>query len=138
MSGPMGEMEIVYKLKIDNGKITGTQSLPFGDSPIVDGKVTGDSFHFTVALESFGDIQKKEVTGKIAGDTLILTPAMPGPPPGGGPGGPEVGSPPGGARGPTTRRSSAIRRCRGTAAVPHRPGHCEARHSDAYESSPFR
>jgi hypothetical protein len=30
MSGPMGEIEIVYKLKVDNGKITGTQSLPFG------------------------------------------------------------------------------------------------------------
>ena len=90
----MGEMEIVYKLKIDNGKITGTQSLPFGDSPIVDGQVTGDSFHFTVELESFGDIQKKEVSGKIVGDTLVLTPAMPGPPPGGGPGGPGAGMPP--------------------------------------------
>jgi alpha-galactosidase len=101
MSGPMGEMEIVYKLKVDNGKITGTQSLPFGDSPIVGGQVTGDSFHFTVELESFGDIQKKEVSGKIVGDTLILTPAMPGPPPGGGPGGPAAGTlPPGGPGSP--------------------------------------
>lgn len=94
----MGEMEIVYKLKVDNGKITGTQSLPFGDSPIIDGLVTGDSFQFTVELESFGDVQKREVTGKIVGDTLVLTPAMPGPPPGGGPGGPQPpAGPPGGA-----------------------------------------
>ena len=99
MSGPMGEMEIVYKLKVDNGKITGTQSLPFGDSPIVDGHVKDDSFSFTVELESFGDIQKREVTGKIAGDTLVLTPAMPAPPPGRGPGGPGPGAPPAGGPG---------------------------------------
>ena len=40
----MGEMEIVYKLKVTNGKITGSQGLPFGESPITDGEVTGDSF----------------------------------------------------------------------------------------------
>ncbi len=106
---PMGEMEIVYKLKVSDGKITGTQTLPFGDSPIVDGQITGDTFRFIVELESFGDIQKKEVTGKIIGDTLELTPAMPGPPPGMGPGGPEAGGPggpggggppPGGPAGP--------------------------------------
>ena len=98
---PMGEMEIVYKLKVKDGKITGSQTLPFGDSPIVDGQVRGDTFHFIVELESFGDIQKKEVTGKIVGDTLVLTPAMPGPPPGMGTGGPGPGGPPpDGAGGP--------------------------------------
>ena len=92
----MGEMEIVYKLQVKDGKITGTQGLPFGDSPIVDGQVTGDTFHLTVELESFGSIQKKEVSGKIVDDTIILTPAMPGPPPGVGAGGPEPGIPPAG------------------------------------------
>src|SRR3954470_13370118 len=81
---PMGEMEIVYKLNVTNGKITGSQGLPFGDSPITDGAVTGDSFHFTVELESFGDVQKREVTGKIVGDTLVLTPAFPARPAGAG------------------------------------------------------
>jgi alpha-galactosidase len=80
---PMGEMEIVYKLKVTNGKITGSQGLPFGDSPIIDGVVNGDTFHFTVALERYGEIKNQEVTGKIVGDTLVLTPALPGPPPGG-------------------------------------------------------
>jgi alpha-galactosidase len=80
--GPMGQMEIVYRLKVSGGKITGSQGLPFGDSPIVDGQVTGDTFHFTVALDRFGTIQNREVTGTIVGDTLVLTPAMPGPPPG--------------------------------------------------------
>ncbi|MBN8732121.1 MAG: hypothetical protein J0L64_16390, partial [Acidobacteria bacterium] len=40
-TSPMGEMEIVYRLKVDNGKITGSQSMGFGDAPIVDGKVSG-------------------------------------------------------------------------------------------------
>ncbi len=97
---PMGEMEITYKLKVKDGTITGTQGLPFGESPIVNGKVTGNTFHFTVALEMFGDIQKKDVTGRIVGDTLVLTPALPAPPPGMGPGpGPEPGNGPGGPGG---------------------------------------
>jgi len=101
----MGAMEIVFKLMVKDGKITGSQGLPFGESPIVDGAVTGDTFHFTVALESFGDIRNKEVTGKIVGDTLVLTPAMPGPPPGmgaglgTGPGGPPPGDEPGAGAG---------------------------------------
>ena len=108
-SSPMGEMEIVYKLEMHDGKITGTQVFPFGDSPIIDGQIIGDSFHLTVEVESFGSLQKKEVAGHIVGDTLILTPAIPGPPPGGGagppgppagmsgPGGPPSGAGPGGA-----------------------------------------
>ena len=51
MTTPMGELEITYKLSVKDGKITGTQSLPFGDSPIVDGRVSGDTFHFVVELE---------------------------------------------------------------------------------------
>jgi alpha-galactosidase len=95
---PMGDLEIVYRLKVVDGKITGSQGLPFGDSPIIDGQVTGDTFHFTVALERFGNIQNREVTGKIVGDTLMLTPALPGPPPGiGAPGG---AAPPAGLPGP--------------------------------------
>ncbi len=94
-NGRMGEIEIVYHLKVVDGKITGSQSLPFGDSPIVSGELTGDTFHFAVALDMFGNVQNREVTGKIVGDTLVLTPALPGPPPGtGGPGGA-----PGGSRG---------------------------------------
>ncbi len=106
-TSPMGEMEIVYKLKVTNGKITGSQGLPFGDSPITDGEVSGDSFHFTVELESFGDIQKREVTGKIIGDTLVLTPVFPARPPGaGGPpnGAPPPGGPAGSPAGPLVAR----------------------------------
>ena len=96
---PMGEMEIVYELKVVNGKITGTQKMPFGDAPIVDGKFDGDDFELTVEMESFGSLQKRTVKGKILGDTLEITPAMPGPPPGAAsPGG--APRPPGGPGGP--------------------------------------
>ena len=88
MQTPMGDMELVYKLKVDQGKITGTQTLPFGDAPIVSGKVSGDRFEFTVRMEMFGNMQDVVVKGRIVGDDLEITPAMPAPPPGMGPGGP--------------------------------------------------
>lgn len=103
--GPMGEMEMVWELKVRDGKITGTQKLPFGDAPIVDGKITGDTFELVIEMESFGTLSKSTVKGRIIGDTIEITPAMPSrppgaggpPPPAGGPGGP--GGPGGGRRG---------------------------------------
>ncbi len=97
VTSPMGPLEISYQLKVVDGKISGIQTLPFGDSKIIDGQVTGDTFHFTVAIDRFGVVQNRDVTGKIVGDTLLLTPAFPAPPPGS-PGGPPAGA--GAAAGP--------------------------------------
>jgi alpha-galactosidase len=102
--GPMGEMEVVYHLKVADGKITGTQSLPFGDAPIIDGKITGDDIEMIVEMEFFGNAQKIIAKGKMAGDELRITPALPAPPPGFAPpgappstaGGAPGGPPPGG------------------------------------------
>ena len=89
---PMGEMEIVYRLSVDqSGKITGSQELPFGESPIVAGQLTGNQFEFTVEIDAFGTLQKVKGSGKIVGDALEITPAMPGPPPGMTPPGPPPG-----------------------------------------------
>ena len=83
----MGEMEFVYELKVDaNGKIKGTQKLPFGDWPIMDGKLSGNTITLTVATEFFGRIENQVVEGTVDGDTLRINPAMPPPPPGGVPG----------------------------------------------------
>lgn len=80
-TSPFGEMELVYKLAVDqNGNLTGSQELPFGESPIIAGKVTGDHFEFTVELDAFGTVQKANGSGKIVGDTLEITPALPAPP----------------------------------------------------------
>ncbi|HVW83116.1 MAG TPA: glycoside hydrolase family 27 protein, partial [Bryobacteraceae bacterium] len=92
----MGDVEFVFELKVDrNGKITGTQRAPFGDSPIVDGKIDGNKIELTVETESFGTISKATTTGAIEGDELHITPARPafGRGPGRGPGGPAPGGP---------------------------------------------
>jgi alpha-galactosidase len=102
MNGPMGEMEMVFILKMAaDGRLTGSQRMPFGDSPIVSGQVTGEAFAFIVEQEFFGNISKREAKGRIVGDDIEITPAMPAPPPGMpgmGPGGPPpgAGGPPGG------------------------------------------
>ena len=93
--GPMGEQEVAYRFKVENGKITGAQVSNFGDQPITDGKFNGDEFEFVVERESFGNIQKITSKGKIEGETIVITPGMP-PPGAGGPGGP--GGPGGGPR----------------------------------------
>ena len=73
--------EIVYVLKSENGKITGSQRLPFGtDSQIVDGKIVGNRLELTVRMESFGSFQDQVVTGEISGNEIKITPIMPGPP----------------------------------------------------------
>jgi alpha-galactosidase len=97
MKTPFGESELVYRLQVDaQGRITGSQSMPFGEAPIVDGKVTGDSFEFTVEMDVFGNVQKVKGSGKIVGDSLEIVPAAPAPPPGMAPpggGGPAPGGP---------------------------------------------
>jgi alpha-galactosidase len=89
---PFGEIEVVWDLKAVDGRITGTQKLPFGDAPIVDGRLTNDTLELVVELESFGTISKRTAKGKIVGDELHIEPVLPQPPPGVAPGG---GAPPG-------------------------------------------
>jgi alpha-galactosidase len=80
VQSPTGvEREYVYRLVVKDGKITGTQTLPFGDAPIVDGKIAGNDIEFTVEMESFGNITKRITKGKIVGDELHIALAAPGP-----------------------------------------------------------
>jgi alpha-galactosidase len=112
-----GEMEIVYRLKVADGNITGSQGLPFGDSAITSGQVSGETFHFTVALDAFGKIENREVTGKIVGDTLLLTPALPPRRPA--PGAP--GDPPPATTAPPPQSAPVVAR-RGTPTPSYRAG----------------
>jgi alpha-galactosidase len=73
--------EVVFELKSENGKITGSQKLPFGtDAQIVDGKITGSRLELTVRLESFGTFQDQMTTGEIWDNELRIIPVMPAPP----------------------------------------------------------
>src|SRR6185437_4789837 len=75
----MGEVEYVYEIKVDaSGKISGNQRNPFGDSPIIDGKINGNEFELKVQTEFFGNLQVQTVRGTIEGETLKITPSMPG------------------------------------------------------------
>ena len=76
-----GDTEIDFRLKSVNGKISGSQTLPFGDSQILDDELTGNEFHFTIGIDRYGAITKREVTGKVLGDTLQIDAGLPGPPP---------------------------------------------------------
>ena len=76
----MGAVEYVYELKVDaSGRITGAQRMPFGDSPVIDGRINGDAFELTIQQEFFGNLSNVIVKGTIEGETLKIVPPMPGP-----------------------------------------------------------
>jgi alpha-galactosidase len=107
---PMGEMEVVYRLKVDGGKVTGSQSMGMGEAPIVDGSVSGDQFELLVEMGFGENVSRRTVKGKIAGEELHLEAIPMGPPPAGataprpgGAGGPGGVAQPGGPGGPGGR-----------------------------------
>jgi alpha-galactosidase len=102
---PMGEREMAYFFKVDGTKITGHVSMPFGDDPIVEGKITGNQFEFVVVMDFFGQERRLTTKGTIVGSELHLRLERPSRPPGLppgegaglGPGGPGLDGPrPGG------------------------------------------
>jgi alpha-galactosidase len=77
----MGEQEIVYELKSENGIITGYQKMSFNtDSYAVNGKINGNRLELIIRMESFGASQDYVTTGEISDNELRITPAIPGPP----------------------------------------------------------
>lgn len=59
---------LTYILKADSGKVTGSAENPQGEAPVTDGKLTGDTFTFSVSV-SGSDVPH---TGKyyVAGDSI--------------------------------------------------------------------
>jgi alpha-galactosidase len=74
---PVGAMDFVYRLKVTEGQLSGSQVTPVGESAIVDGQIQGDQFKFTVLFDTFGAPQKLAGSGRIVGDTLLIVPAVP-------------------------------------------------------------
>lgn len=65
--------EVVYKLKAEGAKLTGTMSGPQGaDVAISDGKVDGDNIAFTVKLEFNGNSMVRNYSGVVAGDEIKM------------------------------------------------------------------
>ena len=48
MTGPQGDMEMVFMFKVNGESLTGTVTTPMGDVEIINGKVNGDDFTFDV------------------------------------------------------------------------------------------
>ena len=74
---PVGGREMVFRLKQAGVNITGSQALSFGTSPIVDGELHGDQFSFSVQFDLFGPPRTLSGAGRIFGDTLLISPALP-------------------------------------------------------------
>jgi hypothetical protein len=75
LQAPDGQtLDLVFKLKADGAKLTGTATSPIGELPISDGKVDGDKVEFTVETDQFKIVHK----GTFSGDTMKLTVDMNG------------------------------------------------------------
>ncbi len=116
LNGPMGEIEQVYQFKVDGNRLGGSVSGPFGDLPIVDGKIAGDQIEFTTVMNFFGQDRRLTTKGRIVGDELhVESPGPGGPPPGAPPPDGMGGPPPGAAAGRLPREVIARR---GTPSLP--------------------
>jgi hypothetical protein len=65
--------ETTFTFKVEGDKLTGTVSGQQGDTPIADGKVSGDEISFTVTRERQGATIKQLYKGKVAGDEIKFT-----------------------------------------------------------------
>ena len=65
--------ETTFTFKVEGDKLTGTISGRQGDTPIADGKISGDEISFTVTRERQGATIKQLFKGKVAGDEIKFT-----------------------------------------------------------------
>jgi hypothetical protein len=69
VEGPNGSMELVFNLKCDGERVTGTVTSQMGEMSISDGTLKGDDIVFTVSNGDFSVVHK----GKVSGDEMKLT-----------------------------------------------------------------
>ena len=65
--------DTTFTFKVEGDKLTGTVSGRQGDTPIADGKISGDDLSFTVTRERQGNTIKQVFKGKVAGDEIKFT-----------------------------------------------------------------
>ncbi|MBI2686313.1 MAG: hypothetical protein HYX27_08355 [Acidobacteria bacterium] len=69
---PNGSRDVTMTFKVDGSTLTGSMSGRNGDTPIENGKVSGDDISFTVTRK-FNDTEfKTNYKGTIKGDTIDL------------------------------------------------------------------
>lgn len=62
--------ETIYKLKVEDGKLSGTVSGRNGETAIEDAKLAGDDVSFSVTREFNGNKMVIKYSGKASGDTI--------------------------------------------------------------------
>lgn len=72
METPNGSRDVTMNFKADGAALTGTVSGRNGDTPIENGKVSGDDISFTVTRK-FNDMEFKiDYKGKVSADSIQL------------------------------------------------------------------
>ena len=64
--------ESTFTFKAEGDKLTGTTSGRGGETPIADGKISGDTISFSVVRNFNGNEMKFSYKGKVSGDEMKL------------------------------------------------------------------
>ena len=62
--------ETIFKLKVEDGKLSGTVSGRNGETAIEEAKLAGDDVSFSVTREFNGNKVVTKYSGKVSGDTI--------------------------------------------------------------------
>lgn len=72
METPNGSRDVNMTFKADGAMLTGSVSGRNGETPIENGKISGDDISFTVTRK-FNDMEfKTNYKGKVSGDSIML------------------------------------------------------------------
>jgi hypothetical protein len=63
-------MEMTFNLKADGGTVTGKIASQMGETPIQDGKISGDTVTFKVKREFNGNTVVMNYEGKVSGNEI--------------------------------------------------------------------
>jgi len=66
-------MEMTFTFKVEGETLTGTISNPMGETPISNGKTSGDDLSFTVVMNFGGNEVKINYKGKVSGNEIKFT-----------------------------------------------------------------
>lgn len=71
---PNGSAERTFVFKVDGDKLTGeTVSSLMGKSPIMNGKISGDTLTFKIQLKFDGNEMEAQYKGKVVGSEIQMT-----------------------------------------------------------------
>jgi hypothetical protein len=71
--GRNGTQTNTFTFKASGDKVEGAITNQRGDTPITDGKISGDTLTFTVVRNFNGNEMKQTYTGKVKGDSIDFT-----------------------------------------------------------------